>query len=241
MALATGKRLRVSETECSRLNYSPPSAASPSSLPPPLHRLLSPLPWLCGQWKDVCWGTAPMWNTGHSEGTEECFHQFYAAGCAAGTVCCRLWWSHTLNSGTEFLDASLEEHRDSKCDPATAPVCPRQVLLIHAPANHNSYRLVKMTPKSCDIWICTSNYYFAVLKNNWVITSPKAFFDSWMAVFGIWPRSGFLIPCIRLMWFFNITFDVNIVFVSVQYLKKKKLEVDLNDFLVDVIKHATMW
>lgn len=46
---------------------------------------------------------------------------------------------------------------------------------------------------------------------------PEAVLHSWMDVFGIWPRSGFLIPCIRLMWFFNITLVLNIVFVSVQY------------------------
>lgn len=67
---------------------------------------------------------------------------------------------------------------------------------------------------------------------------PKAFFDSWMAVFGIWLRSGFLIPCIRLMWFFNVTLVVNVVLVSVQYLKYKinGMEVELNDFMVNLIK-----
>ena len=39
------------------------------------------------------------------------------------------------------------------------------------------------------------------------------------AVLGIRFRSGFLMPCIRLMWFFNITQVANIVFVSVQYLE----------------------
>lgn len=50
-------------------------------------------------------------------------------------------------------------------------------------------------------------------------TLPKAFFESWTVVFGIWLRSGFLIPCIKLMWFFNMTLVVNVVLVSVQYLK----------------------
>lgn len=52
-----------------------------------------------------------------------------------------------------------------------------------------------------------------------ITTFPKAFFESWLDVFDICPRSGFLIPCISLMWFFNITLVENVVLVSVQYLK----------------------
>lgn len=51
-----------------------------------------------------------------------------------------------------------------------------------------------------------------------MITFPKAFFESWL-VFDICPRSGFLIPCISLIWFFNITLVANVVLVSVQYLR----------------------
>lgn len=47
----------------------------------------------------------------------------------------------------------------------------------------------------------------------------RAFFESWLEVFDICPRSGFLIPCISLMWFFNIMLVANVVLVSVQYLK----------------------
>lgn len=52
-----------------------------------------------------------------------------------------------------------------------------------------------------------------------ITTFPKAFFESWLEVFDICPRSGFLIPCISLMWFFSITLVENVVLLSVQYLK----------------------
>lgn len=47
----------------------------------------------------------------------------------------------------------------------------------------------------------------------------KGFFASWLEALDICPTSGFLIPCISLTWFFNITLVANVVLVSVQYLK----------------------
>lgn len=52
-----------------------------------------------------------------------------------------------------------------------------------------------------------------------MFTFPKAFLESWPEVFDICPRSGFLIPCMSLMWFFSITLVVNEVLLSVQNLK----------------------
>lgn len=67
-------------------------------------------------------------------------------------------------------------------------------------------------------FMCELNYFVdSVLnKQNKKQTIPRDFFESWMDVFCIWPRSGFLIPCIKLTWFFNITLVVNIFLVSVQ-------------------------
>ena len=52
------------------------------------------------------------------------------------------------------------------------------------------------------------------------ITSPKALLLSRGADFNRL-KSGFLIPCIKLMWFFNMMFVVNVVLSSVQYLHNK--------------------
>lgn len=47
----------------------------------------------------------------------------------------------------------------------------------------------------------------------------KGFFASWLKDLDICPTSGFLIPCISLIWFFNIMLVANVVLVSMQYLK----------------------
>lgn len=40
----------------------------------------------------------------------------------------------------------------------------------------------------------------------------------------IWLKSGFLIPCIRLIWFFSMKCLVKVTFSSVQYLLTKRTE-----------------
>lgn len=181
-------------------------AASPWPLPSSPSRDPSLL-WPCGRCEDVCSETAWMWNTGRSEDTGECFHRFCAVVCAAGTVRCCPWWSHTLNSGTELSDALLREPQGLGPGRAAAPPPP--------PEGWQVVFQIRVPKKKSGI---KSDHLRSIPTNNHKHLT-KAFFESWLEVFDICPRSGFLIPCISLMWFFNIMLVANVVLVSVQYLK----------------------
>lgn len=70
-----------------------------------------------------------------------------------------------------------------------------------------------------------------------ITTFPEAFLESWVAVLAICPRSGFLIPCMSLMWFLSITLVANVVLLSVQYLKRSAS--NTNDLTSIVAVHGT--
>lgn len=90
-----------------------------------------------------------------------------------------------------------------------------QVLPLLLRGARRSFRYMSLKKKSPDV--IKADHPQLITNNHNHLT--KAFFASWLDVLDICARSGFLMPCMSLMWFFSIMLVANVVLVSVQYLK----------------------
>lgn len=68
------------------------------------------------------------------------------------------------------------------------------------------------------MWTATRQVHLFVNENVWVTSAVSL---SGALALAIWDKSGFLMPCMRLMWFSSMNGWGNVWFSSVQYLGNK--------------------